>query len=316
MKHEKQFLKSLHDLRIKSRKDGIDDAEFESLLSEYRKEYKSRHRSGFNTWLRAAVVSMFVVFVTIGYCQSWFSEYECIIDQNPFVQELARPLSSCTGCTGFESVPVLRDIDPTEFMGKYAFSGLPVLIKGATVNWTASDVFSYEFFKNLYNRRQEFLRVQDEECQFFGYNTEFINLKEAFDMSPERVDREAGEEPWYFGWSNCIVEISQTLKQYYQRPYFLPEDSESNQIDWIFMGVTGVGAPMHLDTVQRPSWQAQVSGRKTWSLAPVPECENICAEMKVTVETGDIIVLDTNRWYHSTFIHPGKLSITIGSEFD
>ena len=28
------------------------------------------------------------------------------------------------------------------------------------------------------------------------------------------------------------------------------------------------------------------------------------------------VVIDTNKWYHSTFIHPEGLAITIGSEYD
>ena len=28
------------------------------------------------------------------------------------------------------------------------------------------------------------------------------------------------------------------------------------------------------------------------------------------------VVLDTNQWYHATYIHPGEISITIGSEYD
>ena len=29
-----------------------------------------------------------------------------------------------------------------------------------------------------------------------------------------------------------------------------------------------------------------------------------------------LVVLDTNQWYHATYIHPGEISITIGSEYD
>ena len=27
------------------------------------------------------------------------------------------------------------------------------------------------------------------------------------------------------------------------------------------------------------------------------------------------VVVDTNVWFHGTYIHPGEISITIGSEF-
>ena len=44
-----------------------------------------------------------------------------------------------------------------------------------------------------------------------------------------------------------------------------------------------------MDNVERPSWQAQLSGRKTWSLYPPPECESVCQPMlNVTIETGEI----------------------------
>ena len=29
-----------------------------------------------------------------------------------------------------------------------------------------------------------------------------------------------------------------------------------------------------------------------------------------------LVVIDTNQWYHATYIHPGEVSITIGSEYD
>lgn len=45
---------------------------------------------------------------------------------------------------------------------------------------------------------------------------------------------------------------------------------------------------LQLDYVQRPSWQAQISGEKTWTLIPTPECEHVCTALNVTVSKGDI----------------------------
>ena len=42
------------------------------------------------------------------------------------------------------------------------------------------------------------------------------------------------------------------LRRHYQRPYFLPADSESSNIDWIFMGGAGEGANIHVS--QRQNW--------------------------------------------------------------
>ncbi len=46
--------------------------------------------------------------------------------------------------------------------------------------------------------------------------------------------------------SNCNPEIAQILRQHYKRPNFLPDDSESSAIDWIFMGYSERGASMHV----------------------------------------------------------------------
>ena len=40
--------------------------------------------------------------------------------------------------------------------------------------------------------------------------------------------------------------------------------------------------------VIRPSWQAQLSGKKVWTLVPPPECEHVCSTLNVTVHKGDI----------------------------
>ena len=29
-----------------------------------------------------------------------------------------------------------------------------------------------------------------------------------------------------------------------------------------------------------------------------------------------IVVVDTNQWFHSTYVHPGNVSITVGAEYD
>lgn len=54
------------------------------------------------------------------------------------------------------------------------------------------------------------------------------------------------------------------------------------------MGELACSMPLQLDYVQRPSWQAQISGMKTWTLIPAPECESQCHSMNVTVHKGDI----------------------------
>lgn len=46
--------------------------------------------------------------------------------------------------------------------------------------------------------------------------------------------------------SNCIPKVQNILRKHYSRPAFLPDDSESSSLDWIFMGGSGNGALMHV----------------------------------------------------------------------
>ncbi|XP_002731871.1 uncharacterized protein LOC100374815 [Saccoglossus kowalevskii] len=241
----------------------------------------------------------------------------CLVDTNFMVMEITRPVENCDICRGFDSVPVVENLSREEFLERHAYSGVPVLVTGATANWTAMQAFNFSFFKQLYEGIDGALLNVEEECQFFPYNTEFRTLAEVFNMTEDRAAFKENERTWYVGWSNCHPEVASVLREHYERPYFLPVDSESSALDWIFMGGSGIGANIHLDFVQRPSWQAQISGQKIWTLIPPPECEDVCKEsMKVTVNKGDIIVVDTNIWYHSTYVTPGEISITIGSEYD
>ena len=221
---------------------------------------------------------------------------------------------------------------------------MPVVVTDATQNWTAMQEMDFEFLKELYHEAEErdYRRRQkqvekntngskmlntfssivetDEQrseqkiaCQFFPYKTKFKSLYEVFEME---VHDERWNKPWYVGWSNCHPYAAEVLREHYSRPYFLPSDSEMSRIDWIFMGTPNYGASMHIDDVTHPSWQAQITGVKYWTFKPPAECMFKCKTVNAIVNPGDIIVFDSNRWFHSTLIKGEEISFTIGSEYD
>ena len=83
-------------------------------------------------------------------------------------------------------------------------------------------------------------------------------MTQVFDMEDSRWQMMGNYKPWYIGWANCDDEAATFLRQFYRRPEFLPDDSESGRRDWFFLGTPGFGAPYHIDNVKYPSWQAQV----------------------------------------------------------
>ena len=122
---------------------------------------------------------------------------------------------------------------------------------------------------------------------------------------------------WYVGWSNCRSSaVRAALRRLYSRPAFLDSaDVHTSRTDWLFIGSPGPGADLHHDAILEPSWQAQLHGRKQWQLRPAPECLDVCRGFDVTLVPGEVIVIDTHRWFHKTVVLGDEISIAIGSEF-
>ncbi|KAJ8979112.1 hypothetical protein NQ317_014124 [Molorchus minor] len=232
----------------------------------------------------------------------------------PDASKIFREPENCEICSSVAKVDRLSNISVTEFSEKYAKTAKPLVVTDGAVNWPALKSFNFNFFKTLYKKVD--VEKNGRSCQFFPYKTNFKSLQQVLEMSPERAKLKEGEKSWYVGWSNCNDDAGKVLLKYYKKPYFLSNNSENIALSWIFMGGPGQGAHMHVDNVHYPSWQAQLSGNKLWKLAPPPECLYKCITLQVLVKPGEIIVIDTNRWYHQTSIMPGDISITIGSEFD
>ena len=124
----------------------------------------------------------------------------CLIYNSGAFLEVFRPLMNCAMCRYLRQVPIERSISVEEFRKKYAYTGVPVLIKDATNDWSAMSTFSFHYFKELYEETEGALESVQEECQFFPYKTEFDTLADVFNMSDDRANFKEGEKPWYIGW--------------------------------------------------------------------------------------------------------------------
>ncbi|XP_071785168.1 uncharacterized protein [Asterias amurensis] len=241
----------------------------------------------------------------------------CLVEAPEAVLDLFRSPVNCTICRDVVEIKKVTGLTPEEFESIYAYSARPVVVMDGAKNWTAQEHLSFQFFQDVYGPNSPVLEGTSPDCQFFPYRSSFDSLQEVFEMTPEQANLSDGSKPWYIGWSNCDSAAANVLRQHYRRPYFLPPESESSKTDWIFMGSPGYGAHMHIDNVELPSWQAQIKGHKRWTLEPPPECYLECGNiLEVEVHPGEIIVLDTNKWFHQTQIIGSEMSITIGSEYD
>ena len=75
----------------------------------------------------------------------------CLVEASVLLAEVGRPLVDCNLCDGLKQVEVVHKLSEAEFIKRYAYTGVPVLVKEATANWTAMDTFSFDFFKRIFN---------------------------------------------------------------------------------------------------------------------------------------------------------------------
>jgi len=225
--------------------------------------------------------------------------------------------SVCKDVTQIDDIHINR-ITMQQFAEGYAYSSRPLVVRNASLHWRAIKELNYHWLKDIYLSDSEILEYQHEDCWFNRYQTrEFRNLAAVFRLPEYRVSMAAGQG-WYVGWAVCQKQVAEALFEMFERPAFIDPDSTPPSKPWIFIGTPGPGAHSHIDNVDLSSWQAQISGIKKWVLKPPPECYWTCGStpLQTVVYPGDIIVINTNFWFHSTQILGQDLSLVITNEYD
>ena len=213
----------ISELRDKAADKGVHtDNIREILLNQSTKSTKSTQtpKEGSEIKRPKSLVKISIVFLCVGIicavCGYWLEFFDwydlrnlylntfilppCLVDNNGVIIEVARPPVKCEFCRNLTHVPIEHNISREEFLRKYAYTSVPVLVKNATTNWLAMSTFSFQHFKGLYEDTEDGLQTLDQECQFFPYKTEFNAMSDVFNMSEDRANFVEGEKPWYIGW--------------------------------------------------------------------------------------------------------------------
>ena len=122
----------------------------------------------------------------------------CLIPYPKNVLVLFRPPVNCSVCKEVHKIDRVSSLSKDEFLGKYAYTARPVVITDGTKGWTASQYFSFNYFKSIYSPDSPVIISEDDKCQFFPYQSGFTALKEVFKMSEKDANMEG--KPWYIGW--------------------------------------------------------------------------------------------------------------------
>ena len=115
------------------------------------------------------------------------------------LDQVSLPAHTCDFCVNITGALRLSNLSKTEFVTKYAYSGIPIVVTDATDRWKARKVFSYEFFKDLYLKNPRALDNDHNDGQFFAYRSDVNDLYDLFSLPEDRSTLEGGKK-WYIGW--------------------------------------------------------------------------------------------------------------------
>ena len=256
------------------------------------------------------------------YGYRWDSVRRCIIEneaEEGYGADFCRLPVDCEVCEDVDAIDDVSvdSISVDMFEEKYAYTNRPLVVRNASLNWKAMEVVNYNWLREVYLSDENIFQNGTEACWFNHYKTkEFTNLRAVFRLlGPTGVLKTS--KTWYVGWSVCHEQVAKELSKLVQPPTFMNRESTTSKMPWIFIGTPGPGVRFHMDKVDLPSWQAQLAGVKKWYLKPPPECFWSCpGKMETTLYPGDMIVVNSNIWYHQTEVLGSDNSVVITSEFD
>lgn len=193
------LLKKVHK---KAHTAGLSNNEIKKLLVQSMQSLTSKKSSDQNARKILGYVLLATLVAALAFVWYETMDPRCIIGNNLLMLELSRPAVSCDVCKTMTDVAVVdgEEITKELFLKEYAYNGIPLLVKGGARNWTALHLFSFGYFKDLYETTQDGLESIENDCQFFPYKTDFLSMRAVFKMSEARSRIEKGEKEWYVGW--------------------------------------------------------------------------------------------------------------------
>ena len=153
-------------------------------------------------WFRFTVLNilpvLFLAFLLYFPVVQLINESPCVLHAPMGFGEIMHPIVNCSMCKGLTEAPRLTNLSRHEFMERHAHSSRPIVVVGAASHWPAIDIFSYDYFKGLYQSHPDGIETDMNTGQFFSYSSNIKNLKELFELSSESAAMET--ERWYIGW--------------------------------------------------------------------------------------------------------------------
>lgn len=130
--------------------------------------------------------------------EGWSEGAGCLMTTGPLGEITMLPRTDCGFCKGIVDAPRVSNLSQEQFVKDFIHKNVPIVVTDAMANWTARDLFSYEYFRGLYKDNPHSLEADIDEGQFFQYSSDLHHLEDVFHLPEERMALEG--KKWYIGW--------------------------------------------------------------------------------------------------------------------
>ncbi|XP_014678391.1 PREDICTED: uncharacterized protein LOC106818180, partial [Priapulus caudatus] len=209
--------------------------------------------------------------------------YDDCIMNNPYYNPNKIYHSDCRACEDLEDIDHVRNVSWEVTTESYLRADVPVIVTDGIANWTATDLFSWEFLSQFYST--EAATRESYPCAFTS------NVRVKYGNNRLFLKKAAKQEitKWFAYWENCERPAARTFRQFFRRPYFLPAMVEMAESNWLFLAnnyraKSYKEVPIISDLV----WFAQVRGKTYVKLTPRSPCNRTCDVLTDTLYEGEI----------------------------
>lgn len=129
----------------------------------------------------------------------------CLVTMGPFGEIAMYPKIDCGFCKELVEAPRVSNLGKEQFIKDFINKNIPIVVTDATGNWTAKELFSYEYFRDLYRDNPESLESDIDQGQFFQYSSDLHHLDDVFHLPEDRTELEG--KKWYIGWYASVLDV-------------------------------------------------------------------------------------------------------------
>ncbi|XP_071946253.1 uncharacterized protein [Antedon mediterranea] len=259
------------------------------------------------------------------YDWSEFYYMDCVL-YNPYYLRDGLTEEDCEMCEDLLYVETFEHLDPKNTT-YFLFDNIPIVVTDALDSWKATKEFNLEYIKKLYSEDE--VLATSTVCSF---------VSQSEDDFPTFLQTLGETSPtWNIRWSNCDIQANKILRQYFQRPYFLP-DMVQVVGSWVFMASGTKRDPerARLEKVEKEQgdsffnpegwqefirddnmqWMAQIKGQYAISLTPVEPCNRTCQPLNFELNPGEILIFTPKMWFFEYMPYGEEDSIALASMGD